>query len=141
MLAGDLLILKGDLGAGKTFFTRALCRALGVPRQTRVTSPTFTLVHEYVARLPIFHADAYRIADETEFYGLGLREARSQGALLIVEWGGPFIQALGGDALVLSFTIEPKRSVSITATGPRSRALHAAIQHAFTSSIECDRPS
>src|SRR5262245_6629566 len=86
--AGDLLILKGDLGAGKTFFTRALCRALGVPASTRITSPTFTLVHEYEARLPIHHADAYRLADATDLAALGLREARAGGALVIVEWGG-----------------------------------------------------
>lgn len=130
LVAGDLLILKGDLGAGKTFFARALCRALGVPSNTRVTSPTFTLVHEYEARLPIFHADAYRLAGEGELAELGLREARAAGAVLLVEWGEPYVAALGGDALVLAFSAPPGRAVEIEATGARSRALLAAIEGA-----------
>ncbi|MEZ4294079.1 MAG: tRNA (adenosine(37)-N6)-threonylcarbamoyltransferase complex ATPase subunit type 1 TsaE [Polyangiaceae bacterium] len=124
----DLVILKGDLGAGKTFFARALCRALGVPSSTRVTSPTFTLVHEYEARLSIRHADAYRIGDEDELAGLGLRDARGEGAVLLVEWGEPFVSALGGDALVLDFEAAPSRAVSVRATGPRSAAIEEALR-------------
>lgn len=123
LVAGDLLILKGDLGAGKTFFARALCRALGVPSRTAVTSPTFTLVHEYEARLPILHADAYRLADASELAALGLRESRAQGGLLLVEWGEPYLAALGGDALVITLTPPPDRTATLAATGPRSRAL------------------
>jgi tRNA threonylcarbamoyladenosine biosynthesis protein TsaE len=99
----DLLVLSGDLGTGKTFFARALCRALGVPAEVEVTSPTFTLVHEYAARLPILHADAYRLRDESELLALGLREARGEGALLMIEWGEPYVDVLGGDALVIGF--------------------------------------
>ena len=130
--AGDLLVLKGDLGAGKTFFARALCRALGVPSNTRITSPTFTLVHEHEARLPIQHADAYRLADDAELAALGLREARANGALLLVEWGEPFAAALGGDALIIAVSAPPERAATLTAAGPRSRAL----LNALTASIE-----
>lgn len=135
LVAGDLLILKGDLGTGKTFFVRALCRALGVHQNTRITSPTFTLVHEHDGRLPIQHADAYRLADEAELAALGLREARAQGALVLVEWGEPYAAALGGDALVLAFVAPPDRAVELTATGPRSRDLYRAI----AASIEGER--
>jgi tRNA threonylcarbamoyladenosine biosynthesis protein TsaE len=128
LLAGDLLILKGDLGAGKTFFTRALCRALGVPSNTRVTSPTFTLVHEHEARLRVLHADAYRLASAPELAELGLREARAEGAVVIVEWGEPYVAALGGDALIIALSAPPDRAAEITATGPRSAALLAAIE-------------
>ena len=123
LVAGDLLLLKGDLGAGKTFFARALCRALGVPSRTAVTSPTFTLVHDYEARLPILHADAYRLADASELAALGLRESRSSGALLLIEWGDPYLAALGGDALVITLTPPPDRTATLEATGPRSKAL------------------
>jgi tRNA threonylcarbamoyladenosine biosynthesis protein TsaE len=99
----DLVVLCGDLGTGKTFFARALCRALGVPAEVEVTSPTFTLVHEYAARLPILHADAYRLRDEAELLALGLREARGEGAVVMVEWGEPYVEVLGGEALVVSF--------------------------------------
>jgi tRNA threonylcarbamoyladenosine biosynthesis protein TsaE len=100
---GDLVLLSGDLGAGKTFFVRALCRALGVPPSVEITSPTFTLVHELEGRLPIVHADAYRLKDETELLALGLREARAEGAVIFLEWGEPYVDVLGGEALVATF--------------------------------------
>jgi tRNA threonylcarbamoyladenosine biosynthesis protein TsaE len=128
---GDLVILEGDLGAGKTFFTRALCRALGVPPEVRVTSPTFTLVHEYDGRLPIRHADAYRLRDADELAALGLREQRADGAVLVVEWGGPYLDALGGDGLILRIAVSPAgaREAWVTGTGPRGAALADAVQH------------
>lgn len=125
---GDLLILSGDLGAGKTFFTRALCRALGVPSAVPITSPTFTLVHELEGRLPIAHADLYRLHDPEELEHLGLRERRGEGAVLIVEWGTPYESALGGDALMISFESpgERGRIAMVEASGKRSRKLLAA---------------
>jgi tRNA threonylcarbamoyladenosine biosynthesis protein TsaE len=124
---GDLVILTGDLGAGKTFFTRALARALGVPEGARVTSPTFTLVHELEARLPLVHADLYRLGDAGELAPLGLRERRAEGALLVVEWGEPYADALGGDALVVALAARGAASVGrdarLDGTGPRGRAL------------------
>lgn len=119
--AGDLLVLAGDLGAGKTFLSRSIARALGVAREVRVTSPTFTLVHQYEARLPLIHADLYRITDPFGIDELGLRELRADGALLLVEWGEPFIGELGGDALVLRLDLhEVGRTARAFATGTRS---------------------
>jgi len=92
-----------------------------------VTSPTFTLVHEYSARLPILHVDAYRLASDAELASLGLREARGGGALLLVEWGEPYLAALGGDALILDIASPPDRTATLTATGPRSQALIQAL--------------
>jgi len=122
---GDLIVLEGDLGAGKTFFARALCRALGVPPAIPVTSPTFTLVHEYDGRLPIRHADVYRLHGPEELAPLGLREQRAEGAVLLVEWGTDYVAALGGDALVLSLRASPAgaRSAHLRSTGPRGEAL------------------
>jgi tRNA threonylcarbamoyladenosine biosynthesis protein TsaE len=128
---GDFVVLSGDLGTGKTFFVRALCRALGVPPNVEVTSPTFTLVHELQGRLPIVHADAYRLGDETELLSLGLREARSEGALLLLEWGEPYVGVLGGDALVLSLThgsSPTRRRVTVAAVGSRGAEIVNALE-------------
>ncbi|HEX4337168.1 MAG TPA: tRNA (adenosine(37)-N6)-threonylcarbamoyltransferase complex ATPase subunit type 1 TsaE [Polyangiaceae bacterium] len=122
---GDLFVLTGPLGAGKTFFVRAVCRAMGLDRSVRVTSPTFTLVNEYATVPPLVHADLYRLdatspeatSDPTLF---ALAEQRDEGRVLFVEWGGPFIDMLGGDAILIDLTVTP-RSAHITATGPRSR--------------------
>jgi len=108
--AGDLLVLTGPLGSGKTFFTRALCRALGLERGERVASPTFTLVHEYETSPPIAHADLYRLKDAAEVSKLGLDAQRDDGRLLVVEWGEPYITLLGGDALILEFSLDPRRA-------------------------------
>lgn len=130
---GDLLILSGDLGAGKTFFTRALSRALGVSSDEPITSPTFTLMHEYEARLPITHADLYRVGDEDELAHLGLRDRRGEGAVLVVEWGRPFEVALGGDALRITFDLDAagSRTARIEATGSRSHELRQALCRAI----------
>jgi tRNA threonylcarbamoyladenosine biosynthesis protein TsaE len=101
--AGDLAVFTGDLGAGKTFLVRAIARALGV--RGPVTSPTFTLVHEYAlpGRGVLLHADLYRLrggtaqALETEVARLGLRERRAEGAIVLVEWGEDALLALGGE--------------------------------------------
>ena len=127
---GDLVVLSGDLGTGKTFFVRALCRSLGVPPAVEVTSPTFTLVHELAGRIPIVHADAYRLKDEGELLALGLREARSEGALLLLEWGAPYVDVLGGDALIIAFehgASESARRVTLSARGPRGAELVARL--------------
>jgi tRNA threonylcarbamoyladenosine biosynthesis protein TsaE len=117
-----LLLLDGPLGAGKTYFVRALARALGLPRGERVVSPTFTLVHQYATEPRLVHADLYRLADdERGVYELGLLAERDDGALLAVEWGLPFERLLGGDALVLRLEREP-RSALFSATGERSAA-------------------
>lgn len=125
---GDLVILSGGLGAGKTFFTRALARALGVPREQEVTSPTFTLVHELEGRVPIAHADAYRLADEDELLNLGLRERRGEGAIVVVEWGEPYVEALGGEAVSITLEhAERGRRASVQAVGARGEEIIAAL--------------
>jgi tRNA threonylcarbamoyladenosine biosynthesis protein TsaE len=122
LLASDLIVLSGDLGTGKTFFARALCRALGVPPSVDILSPTFTLVQELQGRLPIAHADAYRLASEGELLGLGLREARGEGAIVVLEWGAPYVDLLGGDALLITFehgASESARRARIVGVGRR----------------------
>lgn len=134
----DLLILMGDLGAGKTFFTRALLRSRGVGHATPVTSPTFTLVQEYeVDGGTWMHVDAYRVADEGELAALGLREARAEGNVLIVEWGEPHLGALGGDALIVRFLLDLKgRSAVVSSTGARSAEIERALTSVLTDRVD-----
>lgn len=122
----DLVILTGPLGSGKTFLVRALCRALGLPPAQRVTSPTFTLVQEHDTVPPLSHADLYRLTGPEQLRELGLDAQRDDGRVLLVEWGEPYIELLGGDALVLSFALDPRRVV-VSATGRRSRAILAEL--------------
>jgi tRNA threonylcarbamoyladenosine biosynthesis protein TsaE len=125
---GDLVVLSGDLGAGKTFLARSLCRGAGVDPTEPVTSPTFTLVHEHRGRLLVAHADLYRLEAPEDLGQLGLRELRAEGAALVVEWGEPFADQLGGDALFVAIATPPDapRTARLTATGVRSAALLAA---------------
>lgn len=81
---GEVILLNGDLGAGKTTFTKGLAKALGV--QDTVTSPTFTYVKEYDGRLKLYHFDMYRVGDADEVYELGLEEYFYKGGVVVVEW-------------------------------------------------------
>ncbi len=119
---GDLVVLGGPLGAGKTFLTRAICRALGLPPSIRVPSPTFTLVHEHPTNPPLSHADLYRLETPAQVRALGLDSQRDDGRVLVVEWGAPYVELLGGDALIVELSLAP-RAANISATGARSRAL------------------
>jgi tRNA threonylcarbamoyladenosine biosynthesis protein TsaE len=85
LLPGDVISLNGDLGAGKTVFVQGVAAALGV--EQRVTSPSFTLVHEYEGRYPIVHLDIYRLSSFQEVLDLGFEELLDPNAVLIVEWG------------------------------------------------------
>jgi tRNA threonylcarbamoyl adenosine modification protein YjeE len=123
---GDVVVLTGSLGAGKTFLVRALCRALGLAESVRVVSPTFTLVRELDTKPPIAHADLYRLADPEQTRELGLRELRDRGRVLLVEWGEQHAEALGPDRLSLRIELQPRR-VLLRADGPRSEALRQAI--------------
>jgi len=123
--AGDLLLLEGELGAGKTFLARSVARGLGVPVEVRITSPTFDLVHELPARLPLLHVDLYRLDQSSELLELGLVDRIGADAVAIVEWGERFRRALGADGLGVELLRSggPARRCVLRPHGPRSAAL------------------
>ena len=95
---GDVIAYTGDLGAGKTAFTRGLARGLGITE--RITSPTFTIVNEYQGgRLPLFHFDMYRLGSSEELFDIGWEEYLARGGVCAVEWSENVADALGGDAV------------------------------------------
>jgi len=113
LLPGDVLSLSGDLGAGKTVFVQGLATALGVTG--RVTSPTFTILHEYDGRYPIMHLDVYRLDSFQEIIDLGFEEYFDPRAVVLIEWGEAVEQLLPRRHL----RIELRRSEDIEADDDR----------------------
>lgn len=81
---GTVIAYEGDLGAGKTAFTRGLARGLGITE--RVTSPTYTIVNEYPGKIPLFHFDMYRLSSSEELFDIGWEDYLERGGILAVEW-------------------------------------------------------
>jgi tRNA threonylcarbamoyladenosine biosynthesis protein TsaE len=127
--AGDVVGLVGPLGAGKTTFAQGIAAGAGVPADRHVASPTFSLVNEHPGRMPFVHADLYRIADDAELGELGIDDAFDRAAVAI-EWIDRFPQLLPRDHLIVTLARAnegPARQLRFEATGPRARALLAAV--------------
>ena len=125
--AGDVLALIGDLGAGKTSFTRGLARGMGVERLSDVCSPTFTIINEYPGPLPLYHIDLYRIGDEEEAWDLGLEEYFFGKGVCAVEWFDRFPRLWPQQTVeirldFLDDTPEGRR-ITVHALSPRAVAL------------------
>jgi tRNA threonylcarbamoyladenosine biosynthesis protein TsaE len=113
---GDVLALRGDLGAGKTHFVKGLAAGLGAP--SAVTSPTFTLIHEYLGgRLPLYHFDFYRLEDEDEALKIGLDEYLEGDGVCVIEWAEKFPGLLPPHTRWLRFAHQPDGSRVIEAGG------------------------
>ncbi len=127
---GDVIGLEGGLGAGKTTFTRGAVHGLGVSEDTAVTSPTFALLHQYEGRLPIAHADFYRLADEVELDELGVDELLDEGAVLFVEWGRKFPRMAGRMVLWVELQIvsDLARRARLHPQGVRGDAIIGAVR-------------
>ena len=111
LLPGTVIAYRGDLGAGKTAFTRGLARGLGYTQA--VTSPTYTIVNEYLGgKMPLFHFDMYRLGSSDELFDIGWEDYLCRGGICAVEWSENVEDAMA-DALV----------VSIEKTGDESRSI------------------
>jgi tRNA threonylcarbamoyladenosine biosynthesis protein TsaE len=122
---GDVLLLSGDLGAGKTTFAQGFGRALGI--EEPVTSPTFTLVRQYEVApgangvRTLLHADVYRLDNLGEIADLGLGQLVEDGGVALVEWGDAAAPVLGTGALSLLLEVDPddegRRRIAVTGAG------------------------
>jgi tRNA threonylcarbamoyladenosine biosynthesis protein TsaE len=128
---GDLVVLTGDLGAGKTTFAKGLARALGVTQ--KVTSPTFTIVQEYDGRLPVAHIDVYRLDRIQELHDLGFEELL-ESRVTIVEWGEAIALVLPRDRIDVRLTMhddDDRRVVEVEVSGPAWTTRRTALERAL----------
>lgn len=129
---GLVVCLDGPLGAGKTRLVRAFCEALGVP-PAEVQSPTFVLVREYTGRLPVYHLDAYRLADEDELWALGVEEFFDAPAVTLVEWASRVRGCLPRERLDLTIQVlSPcRRHIRFNAQGDQAQRVLTALRDAL----------
>ena len=97
---GSVVAFRGGLGMGKTAFTRGLARGLGCTG--RVTSPTFTIVNEYLGKTPVFHFDMYRLDSSDALFDIGWEDYLERGGICIVEWSENVADAMPADAVTVT---------------------------------------
>jgi tRNA threonylcarbamoyladenosine biosynthesis protein TsaE len=129
LFPGAVVALVGPLGAGKTHLTRAVAEGLGVKNPAAVNSPTFVLIQEYPARLPIYHFDAYRLSGPREFAELGADEYFRGDGVCLVEWADKVEPTLPAEHLRVEIEVVDanRRRFTLTATGPRYAELLAGL--------------
>jgi tRNA threonylcarbamoyladenosine biosynthesis protein TsaE len=127
LFPGAVVALVGQLGAGKTHLVRAIAEGLCIANPDVVSSPTFVLIQEYAARLPIFHFDAYRLAHARDFADLGVHEYFDGDGVCLIEWADKVRDVLPKEHLELQLLITgpESRHIEITARGARYVALAA----------------
>src|SRR6184192_4049093 len=105
LFPGAVVALIGPLGAGKTHLVRAVAEGLGIADSRIVNSPTFVLIQEYAARLPIYHFDAYRLHTPAEFVDLGAHEYFQSGGVCLVEWADRVESCLPAELLRITISV------------------------------------
>ena len=134
---GDVVVLEGDLGAGKTTFAQGVGAALGVDEP--MTSPTFTIVHEHDGTVPVAHVDVYRLETLGELHDLGFDDLLDGRRVTLVEWGDVIAPALPHDRVVIRLELgdtDDERIVSFIAHGTRWNERIAAVEHAWAQSTD-----
>lgn len=120
LTGGAVVGLVGPLGAGKTLFVKGMARGLGVANDAVVTSPTFTLVQEYSARLVIQHIDVYRLASTRDFVALGIDEMIADGHVVLVEWADKVREVMPESSLWITMEPVDDSARRVTLTGSSS---------------------
>ncbi len=122
---GDVVLLSGDLGAGKTHLTKGIARGLGVAEE--ITSPTFNLVLVHEGRIPLYHVDLYRLERADELEGIGYFDALEGGGVAVVEWGDRFPESRPADLVDVTLEIEGDdlRALTVRGHGGRGEVLAA----------------
>ncbi|MDY3555355.1 tRNA (adenosine(37)-N6)-threonylcarbamoyltransferase complex ATPase subunit type 1 TsaE [Gemmata sp. JC717] len=125
LFPGAVVALVGQMGAGKTHLTRAIAEGLSVKNPAAVNSPTFVLIQEYPARLPIYHFDTYRLSGPSEFAELGADEYLRGDGVCVIEWADKVETALPREHLRITIEIvsADRRRFHLTASGERHKAL------------------
>ncbi len=125
LVPGTVVALIGPLGAGKTHFVRAVAAGLGLADPHAVSSPTFVLIQEYPARLPVYHFDAYRLRSAGDFFDLGAHEYFQGDGVCLVEWADRVAACLPDDHVRITITPtgENSRRFTLESTGEASAAL------------------
>ena len=123
---GSIIALMGELGCGKTLFTRGICAGLGVPLR-QVNSPTFIFVNEYTGRFPVFHVDLYRLGDIAEGFEIGILDylSRAKSGVIVVEWAEKMLSLLPDGYLQVQFQVlsARKREITMSAVGEKFNSL------------------
>ena len=127
---GEIILLSGDLGAGKTLLTKGIAEGIGTEEATTVVSPSFTLVNIYKARLDIIHVDLYRL-DSDEVYELGLEDFMDRDHIMVVEWAERAREFFQGTIIEVSIEYlgEQSRKISFDATHSRYQDLLKSFIH------------
>jgi tRNA threonylcarbamoyladenosine biosynthesis protein TsaE len=130
LFPGAVVALVGPLGAGKTHLTRAVAEGLGIADSRAVSSPTFVLIQEYRARLPVYHFDAYRLRGEGEFFDLGAHEYLEGDGVCLIEWADRVPGCIPAEHLRIELTVtgETSRRATISGHGEAYEAMVRALR-------------
>ncbi len=127
---GDIVCLDGELGAGKTALVRGI--AMGMEIEHSVTSPTYTLIHQYPGKIPLYHFDVYRLENGGGLYDIGGEELLYDGGVSVIEWASRVKDILPDERLWVDISLCPgedsKRLIEITATGERYMSILEGIR-------------